>query len=66
LHLGKLAGHLFRFTSPKYRDFVETATQSRRYPQRFNTSLLGALYLSREPDTAAAEALRRFARDARV
>ncbi len=61
-----MVGHLFRFTSPRYRDFVDTARQSKRYPQRFNTSGLGAVYLSREPDTAAAEALRRFARDARL
>lgn len=61
-----MIGQLFRFTSPRYRDFAETARQSKRYPQRFNNSGLGAVYLSREPDTAAAEALRRFARDARL
>lgn len=61
-----LGGYLFRFTSPRYRDFAETARQSKRYPQRFNTSSLGAVYLSRDADTAAAEALRRFARDARL
>lgn len=61
-----LVGYLFRFTSPRYRDFVETARQSKHFPQRFNTAALGAVYLSRDPDTAAAEALRRYARDARV
>ena len=39
---------------------------SKAYPQRFNTPVLGAVYLSREPDTAAAEALRRIARDTRL
>ena len=61
-----LVGYLFRFTSPRYRDFVETARQSKHFPQRFNTAGLGAVYLSRDPDTAAAEALRRYARDARL
>jgi RES domain-containing protein len=60
-----LAGHLFRVTSPNYRDLAKTAKMSKRYPQRFNTSQLGAVYASREPNTAGAEALRRYSRDAK-
>lgn len=60
-----LTGHLFRVTSPNYRDLAKTAEMSKQYPQRFNTSHLGAVYASREPDTAGAEALRRYRRDAK-
>jgi RES domain-containing protein len=36
---------------------------SRVYPGRFNTSDIGAVYVSREPETAIEELRRRAARD---
>jgi len=58
-----LAGVLFRVTSPRYRDLERTADMSMLHPGRFNTSTIGAVYASREPDTAAGELRRRVARD---
>jgi len=63
LQLTPLAGIAFRVTAPGYRDFARTVAASCGYPQRFNTADVGAIYASREPDTAAREAFRRFARD---
>lgn len=62
-HTAPLSGYLFRVTSPLYRDLHRTAHMSTVYPGRFNTAVLGAVYASREPDTAAQELRRRAERD---
>jgi RES domain-containing protein len=59
----KVVGFAFRLTSPRYRDLRRTAEMSRAYPGRFNTPVVGAVYVSREPDTAVEELRRRAARD---
>lgn len=60
-----LSTFVFRCTAPSYRDLGLTVEKSRQFPQRFNTEQFGAIYVSREPDTAAFETLRRMVRDAR-
>lgn len=59
----RLVGLVFRATSPRYSDLHKTAAMSRVYPGRFNTSDIGAVYVSREPETAIEELRRRAARD---
>jgi|GEM_PF-2171555 len=59
----RLAGLTFRATSPRYSDLHRTAEMSRRFPGRFNTAAVGAVYVSREPETAIEELRRRAARD---
>src|ERR1700737_1170389 len=59
----RLVGLTFRATSPRYSDLHDTATMSRLYPGRFNSSDVGAVYVSREPETAIEELRRRAARD---
>jgi RES domain-containing protein len=59
----RLVGLTFRATSPRYSDLHKTAAMSRMYPGRFNTADVGAVYVSREPETAIEELRRRAARD---
>jgi RES domain-containing protein len=59
----RLVGLAFRATSPRYSDLHKTAAMSRIHPGRFNTTDVGAVYISREPDTAIEELRRRAARD---
>lgn len=59
----RLVGLTFRITSPRYSDLQKTAEMSRLYPGRFNTAHVGAVYVSREPETAVEELRRRAARD---
>lgn len=60
----RLVGLTFRATSPRYADLHKTAAMSRRYPGWFNTADVGAVYMSREAETAIEELRRRAARDA--
>jgi hypothetical protein len=48
----RLVGLAFRATSPRYSDLHKTAAMSRLYPGRFNSADVGAVYVSREPETA--------------
>lgn len=59
-----LRGEVFRATSPRYRDLHRTAEITRRAEAhgRFNTAELGAVYVSREPETACEELRRRLKR----
>lgn len=59
-----LSGLVFRATSPRYRDLHRTAAITRQpYALgRFNTPEFGAVYVSREPDTACEELRRRLGR----
>ncbi len=59
----RLVGLTFRATSPRYSDLYKTAAMSWLFPGRFNTSEVGAVYVSREPETAIEELRRRAARD---
>jgi RES domain-containing protein len=59
----RLVGLTFRVTSPRYSDLQKTARMSRLHPGRFNTAHVGAVYVSREPETAIDELRRRAARD---
>lgn len=59
----RLLGLAFRMTSPRYADLHRTAEMSRVHLGRFNTGSVGAVYMSREPDTAVEELRRRAARD---
>lgn len=59
----RLVGLAFRATSPRYSDLHRTAAMSRSFPGRFNTSAVGAVYVSREPETAVEELRRRASRD---
>jgi RES domain-containing protein len=59
----RLIGLAFRATSPRYSDLHRTAAMSRVHPGRFNTAEVGAVYVSREPETAIEELRRRAARD---
>ncbi len=59
----RLVGLTFRATSPRYSDLHKTAAMSRLYPGRFNSADVGAVYVSREPETAIEELRRRAARD---
>jgi RES domain-containing protein len=59
----RLVGLAFRATSPRYADLHKTAAMSRLYPGRFNSADVGAVYASREPETAIEELRRRAARD---
>lgn len=59
-----LSGVVFRATSPRYRDLHRTAAITRRAYAlgRFNSPEFGAVYVSREPDTACEELRRRLER----
>jgi RES domain-containing protein len=59
----RVVGLAFRISSPRYGDLRRTVSMSRTFPGRFNTALLGAIYASREPQTAIEELRRRAARD---
>lgn len=59
----RLVGLAFRATSPRYSDLHKTAAMSCVHPGRFNTPEVGAVYVSREPETAIEELRRRAARD---
>ena len=59
----RLRGVAFRACSPDKTDLVKTAAATREDPGRFNTERFGAVYLSREPDTAIAEVRRMVARE---
>jgi len=63
LNDARLVGLAFRATSPRYGDLHHTAAMSRSFPGRFNTTDVGAVYVSREPQTAVDEHRRRAARD---
>lgn len=63
LTLTRLVGLAFRATSPRYSDLHKTAEMSCVHPGRFNTPEVGAVYVSREPETAIEELRRRAARD---
>jgi RES domain-containing protein len=63
LNGARLVGLAFRATSPRYGDLHRTAAMSRVFPGRFNTTEVGAVYASREPQTALDEHRRRAARD---
>jgi RES domain-containing protein len=56
-HLG-FEGEVYRVTGPTYT-IADTLTASRGYPGRFNTSTVGALYVSLDKNTALAELIRR-------
>ena len=58
-----LIGLSFRATSPRYSNLHRTAAMSRSFPGRFNSSSVGAVYVSLEPETAVEELRRRAARD---
>jgi RES domain-containing protein len=47
----RLIGLAFRATSPRYSDLHKTAAMSRIHPGRFNTSDVGAAYVSRAAET---------------
>ena len=51
----RVAGSVFRADHPDHTDLAETVEASRSEPGRFNTSRFGAIYVSREPDTALDE-----------
>jgi RES domain-containing protein len=59
----RLVGLAFRTTSPRYSDLHKTAAMSRLYPGRFNSADVGAVYVSREPETAIEELRRRAVRE---
>ena len=59
----RLVGLALRATSPRYSDLHKTAAMSCVHPGRFNTPEVGAVYVSREPETAIEELRRRAARD---
>lgn len=63
MHFSRLEGFLFRVTSPRYRDLRQTAEMSTFHLGRFNTEEIGAVYTSREPETAIEELRRRAERD---
>lgn len=46
---------MFRADHPDHTDLANTIEASRDEPGRFNTSRFGAIYVSREPDTALDE-----------
>ncbi len=54
----KLTGSLYRADHPAHTDLARTTAESREHPGRFNTSRLGAVYLSLEPETALKESER--------
>jgi RES domain-containing protein len=51
----RIIGAVFRADHPAHTDLSRTAEASRGEPGRFNTSRFGAVYLSREPETALEE-----------
>jgi len=51
----RIAGSVFRADHPDHTDLSQTIAASREEPGRFNTSRFGAIYLSREPETAINE-----------
>lgn len=59
----RLSGFAFRITSPRHSDLHRTLDMSRRFPGRFNTASIGAVYASREPETTVRELRRRAMRD---
>ena len=52
----RISGAVFRADHPAHTDLSRTSEASRAEPGRFNTSRFGAVYLSREPETALREA----------
>jgi RES domain-containing protein len=48
-------GVVFRIDNSEHDDLARTVEASRKEPGRFNTSDFGAVYVSREPDTAIGE-----------
>jgi RES domain-containing protein len=51
----RMRGSVFRADHPDHRDLAQTVEASREEPGRFNTSRVGAIYVSREPQTAVEE-----------
>lgn len=51
----RIVGSVFRADHPDHTDLAETLDASRTEPGRFNTSRFGAIYVSREPQTAIDE-----------
>ena len=51
----RLTGSVYRADHPAHTDLARTTAESREHPGRFNTSRLGAVYLSLEPETAIKE-----------
>ena len=51
----RISGAVFRADHPAHTDLSRTSEASRAEPGRFNTSRFGAVYLSREPETALRE-----------
>lgn len=51
----EFTGSLYRADHPAHTDLARTTAESREHPGRFNTSRLGAVYLSLEPETAIRE-----------
>jgi RES domain-containing protein len=51
----RLTGSVYRADHPAHTDLARTTAASRDDPGRFNTSRLGAVYLSLEPETAIKE-----------
>ena len=51
----RFTGSLYRADHPAHTDLARTTDESREHPGRFNTSRLGAVYLSLEPETAIKE-----------
>jgi RES domain-containing protein len=63
IHRSSLRGIAFRACSPDNVDLAATAASSREDPGRFNTSSVGAVYVSREADTAMDELRRTTERE---
>jgi RES domain-containing protein len=51
----RLIASVYRADHPAHTDLSRTTQESREHPGRFNTSRLGAVYLSLEPETAIKE-----------
>lgn len=51
----RLTGSVYRADHPAHGDLARTTAKSREHPGRFNTSRVGAVYLSLEPETAIKE-----------
>jgi RES domain-containing protein len=51
----RFTGSVYRADHPAHTDLARTTAKSREHPGRFNTSRLGAVYLSLEPETAVKE-----------
>jgi RES domain-containing protein len=53
--ISRLSGVVFRADHPDHNDLERTVEASRQEPGRFNTSEFGAVYVSREAETAISE-----------